>query len=261
MHSFWPHTDRRAAVLRSPGFWLVAGTLGALAAAGGWTAWKLRASAELVRASEPLQAAPPSPAASLLIVGDSTAVGTGASAPSHSVAGLLAQRHPGLRIVNRAQDGARYEDFIRQLQQNGEVFDTVLVLGGGNDVLRATPEATLRSQVRRALGLAHQRGAQVVVMPPGNVGNAPAWPRPVGWWMDHRSRRLHAAARDAARATGAHYVGLYRPRAEDPFAQRPRELHARDGLHPSDAGYRLWMDELERQAGGVIPRSDRPAPA
>jgi lysophospholipase L1-like esterase len=81
------------------------------------------------------------------------------------------------------------------------------------------------------------------------VGNAPFFTRPFSWWMDRRSQMLHGVVRDVAQSTGAHYVNLYRTPAQDPFARRPGELHARDGLHPSDAGYELWLQELELQAG------------
>ncbi len=52
---------------------------------------------------------------------------------------------------------------------------------------------------------------------------------------------------DAAARHGATYVNLFQERADDPFARRP-ELNARDGLHPSDAGYRVWFAELDSQA-------------
>ena len=47
---------------------------------------------------------------------------------------------------------------------------------------------------------------------------------------------------------GALYVSLYEDKADDPFAQQPGALNASDGLHPSDAGYQLWYDELNAQA-------------
>jgi len=43
------------------------------------------------------------------------------------------------------------------------------------------------------------------------------------------------------------YVSLFEERENDPFAQQ-RDLNAKDGLHPSDAGYRLWLDQLMLQA-------------
>ena len=80
------------------------------------------------------------------------------------------------------------------------------------------------------------------------AGNAPFFFRPYAWVMERESRKLHAIVREVAAGTGATYVNLYRDRDSDPFAQRPRELHAADGLHPSDAGYQLWLAELRRQA-------------
>ena len=90
----------------------------ALLAVTGQAAWRIKQSAALARLSEPLQATPVAPLQSLLIVGDSTAVGTGASSPAHSVAGLIARDHPQLRIVNRAEDGAKFADIARQLAGN-----------------------------------------------------------------------------------------------------------------------------------------------
>lgn len=219
-----------------------------LAAVAGPAAWRIRQSIELARQSQPLQALPAGATASLLVVGDSTAVGTGASSPAHSVPGLVAQAHPGLRIVNRASDGARFADMARQLE-GPERFDAVLVLGGGNDVLRLTGQAALVRDVARAARLAAARAPLVILMPPGNVGNAPFFGPPLSWLMARRSRALHGAVRQAARDSGALYVGLYKDKADDPFAQRPDELNAGDGLHPSDAGYRLWYEALNGQAG------------
>ena len=53
--------------------------------------------------------------------------------------------------------------------------------------------------------------------------------------------------REAATRHQAAYINLFKDKAKDPFAQQP-ELNAADGLHPSDAGYRVWFDELMTQA-------------
>lgn len=228
--------------------------VGGLLAVAVRAAWKLRRSAQLMKASEPLQAEPAQPGASLLVVGDSTAVGTGASSARTSVAGLIAANHPGLRVVKLARNGARYRDFVQQLRTAPGPFDVVLVLGGGNDVFRLTGTARLREDVRQALAQARALAPKVIVMPPGNVGNAPFFLRPLSWLMTRRAQALHAVVAEAAKAQGARYVRLYQPREEDPFAQRPREMHAADGLHPSDEGYALWLREFDRQAGAVFTR-------
>jgi lysophospholipase L1-like esterase len=215
----------------------------------GCAAWRIRQSAELARQSEPYQASPPGATATLLIVGDSTAVGTGVSSPATSLAGLISRDHPQLKIVNHAKDGARFTDIARQLESAGsERFDAVLILGGGNDVIRFTGDEVLSYEVDRATALANSRAGVVVLMPSGNVGSAPFFYPPLSWLMTARSKQLHALVREAAASQGALYVNLFKEKSEDPFALRPDELNAKDGLHPSDASYRLWYDELNAQA-------------
>jgi lysophospholipase L1-like esterase len=226
-----------------------------LLSVSGCAVWRARQSAELARQSEPFQASPPAPAGRLLIVGDSTAVGTGASSPNHSVAGLLASAHPRLAITNHGEDGARFEAIARQLERAQGRWDAVLVLGGGNDVIRLTGYEKLQDAVGRTAQLARERSDLVVFLPSGNVGNAPFFFPPLSWWMTQRSQTLHEIVRGAAAAHGASYVNLYKNRAADPFARDPKGMNAKDGLHPSDAGYRLWLEELNRQAGfsGKLP--------
>ena len=220
----------------------------ALAGASGRAVWRIKQSADLARQSEPFQASPAQPVARLLIVGDSTGVGTGASSPAQSLAGLIAQEHPSLKIVNRAKDGAKFADISRQLEALGnQRFDAVLVLGGGNDVIRLTGHAALATAVANTAQLARSHAKLVVMMPSGNVGNAPFFFAPLSWLMSQRSRALHQLVRQAATDNGALYVNLYKEKAEDPFAQRSDELNAKDGLHPSDAGYRVWLSELNAQ--------------
>jgi lysophospholipase L1-like esterase len=215
----------------------------------GCAVWRIKQSAELARQSEPYQTSPPGASVSLLVVGDSTAVGTGASSPAASVAGLISRDHPRLKIVNLAKDGARFADIARQLEAAGsERFDAVLMLGGGNDVIRFTGDKVLSYEIGRAAALANARAGVVVLMPSGNVGSAPFFYPPWSWLMTARSKKLHAMVREAAASQGALYVNLFKEKEDDPFARRPDELNAKDGLHPSDAGYRLWLDELNRQA-------------
>jgi lysophospholipase L1-like esterase len=225
---------------------LLWGAIAIVAGLGARTAWRLHASAELVRLSEPLQRAPAQVSRRLLLVGDSTAVGTGASTPEASLAGRLGRQFPHLHIDNRARDGAMFADLLAQL--DGEQrFDMVLVMAGGNDVIRMRGLAALQGDIDRVLHRASQMADLVVLMPAGNVGNAPFFFPPVSWLMTWRARQLHAFASEAAARRGATLVNLFRESADDPFVQQPA-LNAKDGLHPSDAGYRVWFDALMTQA-------------
>ena len=222
----------------------------AFASVSGCTVWRIKQSAELARLSEPFQASPLTASATMLVVGDSTAVGTGASSPGNSLPGLLARDHPTLKIVNRAKDGARYADIVRQLEALGDQrFDFILLLGGGNDVIRFTANEELEESIAGAAALARTHARFVILMPSGNAGNAPFFFAPLSWLMTDRSRTLHRMVRQAAAENSALYVNLFKEKADDPFALRSDELHAKDGLHPNDAGYQLWYRELTSQAG------------
>ncbi len=145
------------------------------------------------------------------------------------------------------KDGAKFGGIAFQLAGN-ERFDMILILGGGNDVIRLTGEDTLRDNLDRAVSRARTRSDHVIVMPAGNVGNAPFFFPPVSWWMTSRARKMHDIVSEIARAHGATYVDLYREKNVDPFAREPERMNARDHLHPNDAGYGFWFAELERQA-------------
>ena len=147
------------------------------------SAWLLHQSSRLVQQAQARQARPAVPAQRLLVVGDSTAVGTGASSAALSLVGLIAAAHPDWQIHNLAANGARFADVARQLAMAQPGHDRVLVLAGGNDVIRLTSAAALQADIRRVVDLARHKGRRVVLMPAGSVGHAPFFWPPLSWWM------------------------------------------------------------------------------
>ncbi|MBU1351196.1 MAG: SGNH/GDSL hydrolase family protein [Gammaproteobacteria bacterium] len=236
-----PSSTRRLATLAA----VVAGALLVTACAP----WRIWTAAELARESQPYTAHPAQPTKRLLVVGDSTAVGTGAATPAESLPGLIGQQHPQWRIDNLATNGAKFGDIVQQLETAPKGYDLVLVLGGGNDVIRFTAEDTLRPQLQQTVALARDKGQHVVVMPCGNVGHAPFFIPPLSWAMSRRSETLHALVQEVTTAQNVRYVRLLKPRDQDPFVIRSKELNAEDGLHPSSAGYQEWYRELVAQGG------------
>lgn len=229
-------------------------TLAAVAAGAllltGCAPWRMWTAADLAREAQPYNAQPAQPTQRVLVVGDSTAVGTGAGAPAESLPGLIGQQHPQWHIDNLAANGAKFEDVVRQLERASTGYDLVLVLAGGNDVIRFTSEDTLRTQLQHTVSLARQKATRVVVMPCGNVGHAPFFVPPVSWAMSRRSETLHTVVQEAtANQPQVHYVRLLKPRDQDPFVARSKALNAADGLHPSSAGYQEWYRELVAQGG------------
>lgn len=217
----------------------------ALPGTSGCAASRIGEAVALSQRSEPLQQVPPEAVQRLLIVGDSTGVGSGASSAQSSLAGLIARVHPRLHIDNRSRDGATFAEVVQQLAGE-ERHDVILVLAGGNDVTRLRALDAVRADIDRVASMASARAAYVVLMPAGNVGNARFFVPPVSWLMTSRSRTLHDLVRAASTRYQVAYVNLFLEPETDPFVTDPH-LTAADGLHPSDAGYLVWYRELLAQ--------------
>ena len=234
-------------------WWLAAAAgAGVLLVTGGCAVWRLGEARALARASEPFQQVPATPVVRLLVVGDSTGVGTGATQATRSVAGMVGGSHPRLLVHNRSRDGARFDELPAQLlaSASDSGYDVILISAGGNDVIRGTGTDALAKALDQTFVAARDRlrpGGRIIVQPAGNVGNAPFFMPPLSLLMTRRAAELHTAIRAAAARHGVTYVNLYKDAAQDPFAQQPG-LHASDGLHPSDAGYQIWLAELMAQS-------------
>jgi lysophospholipase L1-like esterase len=223
-----------------PGRTALAALLGLVLISSGCAFSRLQTTAELSREARPFSADPPAATHRLLIVGDGSAVGTGASAPSRSLAGLIAARHPDWRIDNRARNGARCSDMSAQLADAGPA-DTVLILCGRNDVTHLGSRDDLHDALLAASRQARALAPEVILLQPGDVGQAPFFLAPLSWWMNSRSRELQAIGQQVAQESGARQVRLSGIYAAD--------THAADGLHLNDAGYARWFAALQEQAG------------
>ena len=205
----------------------------------------LQLGSELARQSEPFSQLPREPLARLLVVGDSTAVGTGASQPVDSVAGRIGHAFPQVAIVNRGRDGAKTAAVSRQLgNARNASFDAILIQVGGNDILRFTGVPRLREDLQALLRSAKAQAGLVVMMSTGDVGRAPAFPWPVDKYYSWKSKRVRQMILSLVAAEGVEFIDLYDPRPVNPFYRDPEKYYAPDGLHPSGEGYGLWYDKL-----------------
>lgn len=184
----------------------------------------------------------------ILVLGDSTGVGIGATRPEESIAGLLAAELPDADIVNASRSGARVADAVEQAREcrRRELhFDVALLHVGGNDVMRSTPVAKLVADSRLLLAELAVVADQTVWLGPADVGSAPLFPPPFSWLFRMRSRRAAAAFAECATAQGAVFVDFASGEHASRFADR--RLHfAVDGLHPSSATYRYGYAAIRR---------------
>ncbi|MGE5844451.1 MAG: SGNH/GDSL hydrolase family protein [Syntrophaceae bacterium] len=207
---------------------------------------------QIAEASRPFELRNPGALQRILVVGDSTGVGTGAARPEESVAGRIAAEFPAIEVTNLARNGAKAKDALKQLDSVAEAgFDLVLVQVGGNDILGFTDPGELRDSITQVLTRAGEKGRSVLFISTGNVGLAPAFFPPISWIYTSRTREARAIFMDVSRTLGIQYVDLFRERGNELFLNDPDRYYTPDYLHPSSEGYRVWYEELRRQTGIV----------
>lgn len=239
--------------------------------------WRhVRIGMSLAADARPWSAAPAAPRLRILIAGDSSAVGTGASRPEHTVAGRLARRFPGAAITNLGRNGLRTRDLLPVLASvTGPQADLLLIHAGANDIVRLTPLRELEADVAAVLAAAAPLARHVVLLTGGNLGLSPVVPPPVGWLLAVRTRAVRRIFMRASSNAGALYADMFDGRTDRPFTANPARYYARDRLHPNDEGYGLWYDAivstLERagvrladgsgpqRSAATGPRADAPA--
>lgn len=188
------------------------------------------------------------PALRLIVVGESTAVGCGASTHEEAFPGAFARNLGELhdRPVHWAVHG-RHGATIRRvrhriLPETDADTDIAVLLVGVNDVLGRTPVLQWHDDLVAVLDGLTARAAQVIVAGIPPFDSFPSLPRPLRTYLAERGRKLDDAAQQVCASDPA--ISWI---SSDSLANVEAEFFARDGFHPSPAGYERWAHEIAHQ--------------
>ena len=194
-----------------------------------------------------------------LALGDSYTIGTGASHESRNFPSLLARRLESesghhVRVVNPAVNGfttidllAREIGFIEQLRP-----DVVTVLIGVNDLVRGRVAAQYRESIVEiyeaiaALELPRGRAAAISIPDWSAVPAAHDYGDPL--YLKRTTDTFNAVAREEAITRAFAWVDITAVSRQG--LGRPGWISA-DDLHPADAQYAAWADEIWRRVGAM----------
>lgn len=205
---------------------------------------KITVSSELVARAVPFERSTENTRVSLLILGDSTAVGVGADTPEDTVAGRLAGHIGATYVENRAKSGAVVADLEGQMQgAKLSRYSYILIEIGGNDIIRFHNAETQARELARTLEQL-PKTENLIVHSAGNVGATTFFPWFVRPFHTKLNLKYHEAFARVVEESGGVYVNLYEAPALDPFALHPDIYLSADGLHPSSEGYRLWFEKI-----------------
>ncbi len=184
-------------------------------------------------------------AVSMLVLGDSTAVGVGASKPEDSVPGRVAQKINATYVENHAQVGAQVKDLESQIAAAKlREYTLILIQIGANDIIRFRSADTAAQKLQLALEKL-PKANKVILISAGNVGGVQAFPFFVRPIHTHLTLKYHAAFDAVMKEYGGTYVNLYEDPKSDKVLLEPETYVAADGLHLSSEGYRLWFEKIE----------------
>ena len=185
----------------------------------------------------------------IVVVGDSTAYGTGVKDAKESVAGRIGTDFGDYEVRTLAKNGRVIGEVAEVLQEAKleKTADVLLLQIGGNDILQNHSKEQIEADTRAMLIEAKKHATHVVFMSCGNVGTAALYVKD-GQPDSVRMERTLVAREIFTRLSdefGVTYVDLYVEPVNDEFFKHPERYFAIDGLHPSGAGYGEWYKQLQ----------------
>jgi lysophospholipase L1-like esterase len=198
--------------------------------------------------THPFAAPHPTGEKRILILGDSTAVGAGASAPEDTIAGRLAHDFPKADIVNLGINGSRTKDVLRALKAVADQrFELVIASVGGNDIWHFGSLLKLERNLHALLQAAKAvASGPVILLLYNNIGSSPIFPSFMRQPLKRRGVLIQELFRSVAGKENVPCIELFSNDEDNPFLHEPNRFFSPDGVHPSSEGYRLWYHRMWR---------------
>ena len=195
-------------------------------------------------------------APTILVIGDSTAYGTGVRRSEESLAGLIAADWPDYSVRTRAGNGwnsAVVRQRLPELVTENEQYAAVVVQIGANDIIQDRPLTESQADVRIIFKTLQHYTDHIVWLHSGDIGGALRFSGSQADVLSERTWRFRAMAQELAKDYGVTYVDLWRDAADDPIRLHPDRYIAIDGLHLTAAGYAHWYEKVRTALQTQLP--------
>ena len=207
--------------------------------------WRTVQTVRLILATEPFQQTIEG-APTILVLGDSTAYGTGVRDARDSVPGQVGAAWPEYSVQTIARNGWQLGDVATYVEQEltSTEYAAVIVQAGANDIIQDVPLTSSEAHLRQIVSQLQTKTDHIVWLHNGNIGAASGFTGRTAERLTARSRTFREMATTTAAELDIGYVDLFQEPDTDPFVAEPERYLAADGIHLTPAGYQLWFQEL-----------------
>jgi len=185
----------------------------------------------------------------ILVLGDSTAVGTGASKPEDSIAGRLGKDFPNATIKNISKNGLKImelSNIIKDLPESDEKYDLLIIQIGANDITFFSSKKEIKDNLDSVLEFANENSNKTLILTSGDIGSSPVFKFPVSYIYTKRTRNIQSIFREKIKNyDSVSYVDLFTKENNDLFNNQPQKYYAKDFFHPSSDGYGVWYNSTK----------------
>jgi len=189
---------------------------------------------------------------SILVLGDSTGYGTGATKSTESIAGLIGRDFPTYNITNNSKNGRTIGELVSVAEQTADNQALILLQIGGNDILQKRDVEMVEKELRSIVDILENKAKHIVMISSGNVGGAAAFEGEAAAEYEKLTREFREMFNRVSAETSLVYVDLFLEPEVDVISNNPEVYLSIDGLHPSSAGYAYWYKLLKPKLSELL---------
>ena len=190
-------------------------------------------------------------APTLLVLGDSTGYGTGATNSTYTVPGRIGNDFR-VSIQNESVNGRTIGELLEDTKDFNGQYEIILLMIGANDIIQKRNPETVETELRSLVERLSSHTEHLLMISSGNVGGAVRYNETESEEYTELTRKFRSAYIAVGKSTPLSYIDLFNEPENDPFVLEPESYTAIDGLHPSNLGYELWYNKLKPNLNSLL---------
>lgn len=202
----------------------------------------------LMKNAVPYERSLPNSDMKILVLGDSTAVGTGSEKNTETTSGRLAELFPQADVKTIAQNGLKIEGLLEKMEtlDPNEKYSIILVQIGANDIMKLTSMKDIEKGIDTVVDRLSKQTDKLIFMHSGNIGDSEFFPFYLQPILTYRTTKVREIYMKTAEKYKAYYVDVIGSDIPSIIEKDPNAYYANDYLHLTGAGYGLWFDEIRK---------------